>query len=554
MALGAAGMMKRFGVLAALVAACLAGRAAAQEGTGQPEFRLRSQEIQAVYPPEARASGVEGEAVVACQTYGAGFWSCGLISESPAGAGFGPAALALVKRYEVGGPKNPDANLVRSEPFRIQFQLPENNPIRAGGVEYRLPARVAAPSPDALYAAWPRAARFTGVEGWASLWCTVTVEGRTTACAVGQEGRVGLGFGEAALKLAPLYRFTPGRKAGAPAAMSIPIMVSFACDVRCRPFEGEGATPGEWTAVPTPAQVQAAYPASAKAKGLAGFARLACAPTPAGVLRDCRVLAQAPADEGFGAAALALADRFKAEASPYPGRISFSVAFDQSLGVADRVWLTNPFPGRTPAAPLGKAGKGKAPPAPSTPPVAGRSRLRCQVAQGGELEACTVLENLPSDPEVERQVLENLKGIRTRTWTQEGHSTVGSTVELNVATGPYTPPWLVAAALVPPVVAPGVIDYRPNTPLRTPNGEDMARYYPDRAQRMEVGGTARMSCAIGARGALESCQVLSESPPEYGFGDAALKVSRLFRYSPESIDGTTTGEPVVIPFSFAVPR
>lgn len=48
--------------------------------------------------------------------------------------------------------------------------------------------------------------------------------------------------------------------------------------------------------------------------------------------------------------------------------------------------------------------------------------------------------------------------------------------------------------------------------------------------------------------------MLSESPLEYGFGDAALKVSRLFRYSPESVDGTITGEPVVIPFSFAVPR
>lgn len=498
--------MKRFGVLAAVVAACLAGRAAAQEGTGQPEFRLRGQEVQAVYPPEARAKGVEGEAVVACQTYGASFWSCALISESPAGAGFGPAALALIKRYEVGGPKNPDPGLVRSEPFLIPFRLPENNPIHAAGVEYRLPARIDGPSLDALYDAWPRAARFSGVEGWASLWCTVTVEGRTTACTLGRESQVGLGFGEAALKLAPLHRFTPGRKAGAPAAMSIPIMVGFSCDARCRPFEGEGATPGEWTAVPTPAQVQAAYPASAKARGVAGAARLTCTQAPAGELRECRVLAQSPVGEGFGAAALALADRFRARPSAYSSRISFSVAFDQSPGAVDWVWLTNPFPGSTPAAPQGKAGKrgkDKAPPAliaPPPSPIAGRSRLRCQVAQGGELEACAVLESIPSDPEVARQALENLKGIRTRTWTKEGHSTIGSAVELNVATGPYTPPWLVAAAPVAPVVAPGVIDYRPNTPLRTPNGEDMARYYPDRAQRMEVGGTAKMSCAIGARG------------------------------------------------------
>ncbi len=554
---GVVGMTKGFGVLAAGLATCLAGMvgaAAAQEGTGQPQFRLRGQEVEAFYPPEAWAKGVEGDAVVACLTYGASFWSCALISESPAGAGFGPAALALIKRYEVGGPKDPDPGVVRSEPFLIPFRLPENNPIHAAGVEYRLPARVDGPSLDALYDAWPRAARFSGVEGWASLWCTVTVEGRTTACAVGRESQIGLGFGEAALKLAPLHRFTPGRKAGAPAAMSIPVMVSFTCDARCRPFEGEGATPGQWTAVPTPAQVQAAYPASAKARGLAGAARLACSQTPAGDLRDCRVLAQSPADEGFGAAALALADRFKARASAYPGRISFSVAFDQNPGMVDWAWRTD-IPGLTPVAPPGKGGKGKAAAGPEgPPPVVAHGRLRCQVAQGGALDACTVLESTPPDPEAASAVLESAGGIRVRVWTKDGHSTIGSVVELNVATSPYTSPRLVAAAPVPPVVAPGVIDYRPHILLRAPSGEDMARYYPDRAQRMEVGGTAKMSCAVGERGGLENCQVLSESPLEYGFGDAALKVSRLFRYSPQSIDGTLTDEPVVIPFSFAVPR
>ncbi len=543
-------MIKGLGLLAAIVCVWSAGAAMAQEGTGQPRFRLRIEEVQAAYPPEARAKGVEGDAVVDCQTRGVQLWSCTLVSESPAGAGFGPATLAMIKRYETSAPANPDPDMVRPRSIRVPFNLPERKPIHVAGVDYLVPARTEAPSLDALYDAWPRAARFSGVEGWATLWCTVTVEGRTTACTLGQESQAGLGFGEAALKLAPLYRFTPGRKADAPAAMSIPFIVSFVCDARCRPFEGEGSTSGDWIAVPTPAQVQAAYPAAAKAGGLTGAARLACTSTRSGDLQDCRVLAQAPADEGFGAAALALTDRFKTKASPYARRISFSVAFDQGIGVVDWAWDANPLAAQTSAAPRGKrADKPEGP-----PPVAGRSRLRCQVAQGGTLDACVVLENTPPDPEVARQVLASLERVRVRAWTEEGHSTIGSPVELTLATGPFMNPKLVAAAPLPPVIALGVIDYRPQTALRTPDGEDMARYYPDRAQRMEVGGAARLSCAVVTGGRLESCQVLAESPPEYGFGEAALKMSRLFRYSPQSVDGAVSDEPVLIPFNFAVPR
>jgi protein TonB len=51
----------------------------------------------------------------------------------------------------------------------------------------------------------------------------------------------------------------------------------------------------------------------------------------------------------------------------------------------------------------------------------------------------------------------------------------------------------------------------------------MARYYPDRAQRMEVSGKATISCTVTAKGTLESCSVVSENPADMGFGDAALK-------------------------------
>src|SRR5438309_362962 len=46
--------------------------------------------------------------------------------------------------------------------------------------------------------------------------------------------------------------------------------------------------------------------------------------------------------------------------------------------------------------------------------------------------------------------------------------------------------------------------------LRRPSGEDFARYYPDRAQRMSVEGHATISCTVTAQGTLTSCSVADE--------------------------------------------
>lgn len=91
--------------------------------------------------------------------------------------------------------------------------------------------------------------------------------------------------------------------------------------------------------------------------------------------------------------------------------------------------------------------------------------------------------------------------------------------------------------------------------LRRPTGDDIARYYPDRAQRMEVEGRASLSCQVTARGTLESCSVTSEDPADMGFGDAALKMSKLFKMRPMSKDGQPVGGGTVrIPLRFVLPK
>lgn len=83
----------------------------------------------------------------------------------------------------------------------------------------------------------------------------------------------------------------------------------------------------------------------------------------------------------------------------------------------------------------------------------------------------------------------------------------------------------------------------------------MARYYPERAQRMEKGGSATIQCTVTAKGTVTACSVVSEEPADFGFGEAALKLSRLFKMKPKTEDGAPVeGGTVRIPLRFVVPQ
>jgi TonB family protein len=120
---------------------------------------------------------------------------------------------------------------------------------------------------------------------------------------------------------------------------------------------------------------------------------------------------------------------------------------------------------------------------------------------------------------------------------------------------------LAGAALCAPPAAPA----RPELPaegvvtspdwVSRPSGDDVAQYYPTFAQFFGLTGEGKISCSVTTEGSLTDCRVYSEVPVGFGFGDAAIKMSALFRMKPETLDGVPVGGARVnIPIVFRLPE
>jgi protein TonB len=116
---------------------------------------------------------------------------------------------------------------------------------------------------------------------------------------------------------------------------------------------------------------------------------------------------------------------------------------------------------------------------------------------------------------------------------------------------PPAPP--VVASPAPPPPRPTVIT-QPDW-IRRPNADDLAQYYPDRAQRLGVAGSAELACTVTQQGTLTECSVANEEPSDQGFGTAALKMTRLFKMRPQTRDGQPVGGAKInIPIRFQLPK
>ena len=186
----------------------------------------------------------------------------------------------------------------------------------------------------------------------------------------------------------------------------------------------------KFAAVPTPDEVAAVFPARALADRVYGRATVSCVVTADAGLASCEVKSETPEGYGFGAAAIAIAQKVRLKPDELPARLDLPMRFDP-------------------------------PPPPERAPV-------FQTASG----------------------------------------------QYRYLGGP-------------------------------------GPYWPERAARMGIEGEAVIDCRTSDKGALSSCIVVSETPSEAGFSDAALRMAQKRWMTVAPLDVASAWVRVRVPFRLA---
>ncbi|MBL8531036.1 MAG: TonB family protein, partial [Hyphomonadaceae bacterium] len=92
-------------------------------------------------------------------------------------------------------------------------------------------------------------------------------------------------------------------------------------------------------------------------------------------------------------------------------------------------------------------------------------------------------------------------------------------------------PTPIPVAVDPPPAPPTPSVITDPTWIERPTGRDFARFYPPRALERNQEGRVTLDCIVNADGRI-SCTVTSEEPSGWGFGEAAVRISRSFRMAP----------------------
>lgn len=180
-----------------------------------------------------------------------------------------------------------------------------------------------------------------------------------------------------------------------------------------------------WIQAPSFADVTAAYPAAAKAKGQVGEVVLSCAFGEAGRLSRCDTTAEAPKAAGFAEAARGLMGQFRGPAETPVGRrtrIAFKFALDQleARSVGHPEWVAFPTPAQFQAVfpdAASKAGVLKA-----------KAVMDCTVTAAGALADCRSVSEDPAGYGLGQAILPLGEAFRVKIWTADGLPVVGGVV------------------------------------------------------------------------------------------------------------------------------
>ncbi|MFI4974832.1 MAG: energy transducer TonB [Caulobacterales bacterium] len=157
--------------------------------------------------------------------------------------------------------------------------------------------------------------------------------------------------------------------------------------------------------------------------------------------------------------------------------------------------------------------------------VEGQAHIKCSVTDTGLLSRCAVLDEAPMGQGFGAAALSLAPGMQMGPHFANGQPSAGKDV-------------VVPVRFTPALMHPGAIVTQPDW-MKRPDPEDLAKWWPAAARG--GGGQAKVSCVVTSRGLLDKCTVISESPANEGFGQAALLLTPSFLMRPMSIDGLPVG-------------
>ena len=187
------------------------------------------------------------------------------------------------------------------------------------------PGWIAKPTAEDAQAVYPRAAVEKRLEGRATLKCGVNAEGFLKECASIAEEPAGLGFGAAALAIAPKFQMAPVTKDGMKVAGGVVrVPIRFANPVQMAPG---------FRRMPSTDDMAKAYPEKALRRNVGGVAVIDCGVTVEGDLSDCALSSETPVNYDFGMAALKLAPLFNLEPRVKNGKpVKYAVSIPIKFG------------------------------------------------------------------------------------------------------------------------------------------------------------------------------------------------------------------------------
>lgn len=312
----------------------------------------------------------------------------------------------------------------------------------------------------------------------------------------------------------------------------------------------EGITEPHWLERPSSYDVAAAYPDRAQRERISGRAIMACAVGSDGRLYECRVFAEAPVGEGFGAATLSLAPKFRMAPPPRsqpgvaptifvpvrmviigPGMSRDADPSPKSLVLENLRWARAPsFDEMAAAYPK------------ATGAAAGDVDMRCHVAPDGASGPCKVLNAQPAHMGFAEAALALAPEFRLDMGGRQPGPADDFSAELHIH------------FVDPASEAFRNRDIGRPVWIKAPGEDEAAALFPaTAAARGLKTGRGVAACDIATDGRLQNCMPRPGEPDGLGFSEAAVKVASMMRMNPwTTAGGPVAGAHVELPIRFDI--